>query len=198
MKALMIVDMLNDFIEANGALYCGPEAEAIVPFIRTLAEEYPEHPDRVLHNVNQRMLSYTDAAYFFTVFYGILDPKRSELVYSNAGHHPAIHVRAANGELRLLKNTGIPLGMLDDQEWQQRKIRLAAGDLVVLYTDGITDAQNPQSELYGMERFRSNLQANRKGAPKEVEKSILKDIDRFQDGAPQRDDMAIVILKKDG
>ena len=165
--------------------------------LRTLAEEFPEDPDRVLNNVNQRMLSYTDASHFLTVFYGILELEKNELVYSNAGHNPAIHLKAANGEMTLLKNTGMPLGLFDDQDWQQRKIQLNPGDLVVMYTDGITDAQNQQYELYGMERFKETLQANHKQPPAELDKLVLEDIDRFQDGAPQPDDIAMVILKKD-
>jgi len=165
--------------------------------LRTLAEKLPEHPDRVLNNVNQRMLSYTDASHFITVFYGILEPEKNELVYSNAGHNPAIHLKAGNGEMTLLKNTGMPLGLYDDQDWQQRKIQLDPGDLVVMYTDGVTDAQNPLNQLYGMERFSKTIQANRKCPPAELEKLVLEDIDRFLDGAPQPDDMAMVILRKD-
>ena len=165
--------------------------------LRTLAEEFPGHPDRVLNNVNQRMLSYSDASHFLTVFYGILEPKKNELVYSNAGHNPAIHLKATNGEMMMLKNTGMPLGLFDDQDWQQRKIQLDPGDLVVMYTDGITDAQNPLNELYGMERFSKTIQTNRKRPPAELEKLVLEDIDRFLDGAPQPDDMAMVILRKD-
>ena len=165
--------------------------------LRTLAEELPEHPDRVLNNVNQRMVSYTDGSHFVTVFYGILDPEKNELVYSNAGHNPAIHLKAANGEMKMLKNTGMPLGLFDDQNWQQQKIQLDPGDLVVMYTDGITDAQNPLYELYGMERFTNTIQANRKRPPAALEKLVVEDIDVFLDGAPQPDDMAMVILKKD-
>ncbi|MEA1976702.1 MAG: SpoIIE family protein phosphatase [Chloroflexota bacterium] len=165
--------------------------------LRTLAEKLPDHPDRVLKNVNQRMLSYIDASHFITVFYAILEPEKNELVYSNAGHNPAIHLKAANGEIQLLKNTGIPLGLYDDQVWQKRKIQLDPGDLVVIYTDGITDAQNSLNELYGMDRFSKNIQANRNRPPAELEKLILEDIDRFLDGAPQPDDMALVILRKD-
>ena len=165
--------------------------------LRTLAEEFPEDPDRVLNNVNQRMLSYTDTSHFLTVFYGILELEKNEFVYSNAGHNPAIHLKAANGKMTLLKNTGMPLGLFADQDWRQRKIQLNPGDLVVMYTDGITDAQNQQYELYGMERFKETLQANHKQPPAELDKLVLEDIDRFQDGAPQPDDIAMVILKKD-
>ncbi len=165
--------------------------------LRTLAEELPENPDRVLTNVNQRMVSYTDGSHFVTVFYGILDPEKNELVYSNAGHNPAIHLKAANGEMKMLKNTGMPLGLFDDQDWQQRKIQLDPGDLVVMYTDGVTDAQNPLYELYGVERFTNTIEANRKCSPADLEKLVLADIDRFLDGAPQPDDMAMVILRKD-
>ncbi len=165
--------------------------------LRTLAEELPENPDRVLNNVNQRMVSYTDGSHFVTVFYGILDPEKNELVYSNAGHNPAIHLKSANGEMKMLKNTGMPLGLFDDQNWQQQKIQLDPGDLVVMYTDGVTDAQNPLYELYGMERFTNTIQANRKRPPAALEKLVVEDIDLFLDGAPQPDDMAMVILKKD-
>jgi sigma-B regulation protein RsbU (phosphoserine phosphatase) len=165
--------------------------------LRTLAEEFPAHPDRVLSKVNQRMLSYSEASHFLTVFYGILEPKENELVYSNAGHNPAIHLKAVNGEMMMLKNTGMPLGLFDDQDWQQRKIQMDPGDLLVMYTDGVTDAQNPLNELYGMDRFSNTIQAHRKRPPSELVKFILEDIDRFLDGSPQPDDLAMVILRKD-
>ena len=66
-----------------------------------------------------------------------------------------------------------------------------------MYTDGVTDAQNPLYELYGMERFTNTIQANRKRPPAALEKLVIEDIDLFLDGAPQPDDMAMVILKKD-
>lgn len=97
----------------------------------------------------------------------------------------------------LLKNTGMPLGLFDDQDWQQRKIQLDPGDMVIMYTDGVTDAQNPLNEFYGMERFSKTVQANRRRPPAELEKLVLEDIDRFLDGAPQPDDMAMVILRTD-
>ncbi len=90
----------------------------------------------------------------------------------------------------------MPLGLFDDQDWQQRKIQLDPGDLLVMYTDGVTDAQNPLYELYGMERFMNIIQANWKRPPAELEKLVIEDIDRFLDEAPQPDDMAMVILKK--
>jgi len=141
------------------------------------------------------MLSYSDASHFLTVFYGILEPEKNELVYSNAGHNPAIHLKATNGEMKMLKNTGMPLGLFDDQDWQQRKIQLDPGDMVIMYTDGVTDAQNPLNALYGI--FSKTIQANRRRPPAELEKLVLEDIDRFLDGAPQPDDMAMVILRKD-
>jgi len=99
--------------------------------------------------------------------------------------------------MKMLKNTGMPLGLVDDQEWQQRKFQLDPGDIIVMYTDGITDAQSPLNELYGMERFSETIQTNRERPPAELEKLVIADIDRFLDGAPQPDDMAMVILRKD-
>ncbi len=64
------------------------------------------------------------------------------------GNNPSTF-QVADGEMKVLKNTGMPLGLFDDQDWQQRKIQLDPGDLVAMYTDGVTDAQNPLNDLYG-------------------------------------------------
>ena len=105
--------------------------------IRTYAAEYPAQPEIVLKAVNRRIVKDTDSSHFTTVFYGILDPDTGTLVYSNAGHCPPYLMNAAEGgNARRLIRTGVPLGILGEETWEQAVVQLAPGDVLVLYTDG--------------------------------------------------------------
>ena len=110
---------------------------------RTYAAEYPAQPEMVLTAANRRILLDTDASQFVTVFYGILDPATGSMVYCNAGHVPPYVISPQEpGDVRELIRTGLPLGIFEDRAWEQAAVQLAPGDVMVLYTDGVTDAEN--------------------------------------------------------
>ncbi|MFX1412175.1 MAG: SpoIIE family protein phosphatase, partial [Promethearchaeota archaeon] len=122
--------------------------------IRTYAAEYDTQPELVLGAVNRRILGDTQADLFVTVFYGILDPATGRLTYSNAGHNPPILLRARDGAaMPTLRKTGTPLGIWAELTWGQQMVQLAPGDSLVLYTDGVTDAENEEVVFFGPERL---------------------------------------------
>jgi sigma-B regulation protein RsbU (phosphoserine phosphatase) len=172
--------------------------------IRTYAPQYPAQPELVLGAVNRRILADTSASEFVTVFYGILDLATGTLLYSNAGHWPAFRFHARNeGDTQELTATGIPLGILKDRAWRQEALQIDPGDLLVLYTDGITEAHNEQAVLFGQERLlesvRASLRARGTQPPvaQEIHDAILADVHRFAGNAPRSDDMALAILLRD-
>jgi serine phosphatase RsbU (regulator of sigma subunit) len=163
--------------------------------IRTYAQDYPSQPESVLSAVNQRIISDTDATRFMTVFYGILDPAIGRLIYCNAGHNPPILLRSGKKVTEdRLSNTGVPLGLFEDETWKHAEVQLNPGDMLVLYTDGVTEAQNSEGEFFDLHRLIQSAIANLGHEAKAVQQAILADIDQFMGGAPQLDDIAMVIL----
>ncbi len=167
--------------------------------IRTYAKEYPAQPELVFSAVNRRILEDTAAHQFVTVFYGVLEPSTGELAYANAGHCPALLVHAQeHGAMQALYNTGLPLGIYHDATWGQRVVQLAPGDVLVLYTDGITEAQDAQESFFEQDRLRESLIANREHPAETIRDAILRAVDKFVRDAPQSDDIALAVVARQG
>ena len=165
---------------------------------RTYAAEYPTQPERVISAVNRRLLVDTGVDSFITAFYGVLDLANGTLAYCNAGHNPPYWVQTqAGGEIHPLAGTGVPLGIFEDRSWTQETIQLAPGDSLVLYTDGVTDAQSVQAEFFDESRLRASVQANLGRSAREIQEAILGDISDFIGSAPQCDDIALVIIVRE-
>jgi phosphoserine phosphatase RsbU/P len=162
--------------------------------IRTYAAEFPDEPARVVTAVNQRLLQDAHADQFVTLFYGVLDPDTATLVYSNAGQNPPLLVSGCGRtDWQKLAATGPPLGVLDDRSWSQRQLTICPGGTLILYTDGITEAQNERGNFYDRERLLISAQS-RLGLPAEaLAEGILADVNRFCDGQSQLDDIALLV-----
>lgn len=135
---------------------------------------------------------------FMTLFYGEIDTQKLTLRYANAGHDAPLLYRKKQDQFEELEGTGIPLGMMDDFEYEEGEvIQIQAGDILVLSTDGITESMNPQGEQFGTERL---LEVIKNGANKSANQ-IIKDcydrVQKFCQGTPQRDDLTLVIVKFD-
>ena len=163
--------------------------------IRTYAIEYDNQPELVLSAANRRILADTGAGQFVTVFYGVLDPTSGELVYSNAGHNPPYHLSARDGNvIQELDRTGVPLGILDGGTWQQRVVHLAPGDVLLLYTDGITEAQNAQGTFFDEDRLREAVRANLGRSAQDIQDGVIAQVDAFVSDTPQFDDIAMMVV----
>jgi serine phosphatase RsbU (regulator of sigma subunit)/DNA-binding NarL/FixJ family response regulator len=166
--------------------------------LRTYAGEYAARADRVLAAVNDRILSEARAGLFVTMFYGIVDPADGTLTYANAGHPPACILDVGRGAApRMLGKTGMALGVLETERWGKKTVALAPGDVLLLYTDGVTDAQDPRGAMFGMERLLRAADAQLGHRADEMRDGILAGIDRFADGAPQLDDITLVVLARE-
>lgn len=166
--------------------------------IRTYTREYPHQPEVVLCSANSRIISDTDANRFVSVFLGALDPMSGSFVYCNAGHNPPILFSGDEDEkLKVLTKTGLILGVLENETWKQGSVELKPGDVLVHYTDGVTEAQNMEGDLYGVKRLIQCVQANRGRSAEEIQEAILADIYNFMGSAPQFDDIALVILVRE-
>jgi sigma-B regulation protein RsbU (phosphoserine phosphatase) len=163
--------------------------------IRTYAAEYPTQPELVLSAANRRIMMDTRTSMFVTVFYGILDPAVGTLTYCNAGHDPPYLLSAQNGEaVQTLRRTGPLLGIFEDATWEQRTVQLAPGDALVLYTDGVTDAEDGTGTFFGRERLLEIAEANRGRSAQDVQAALIAEVQEFVGEAPQFDDLTLMVV----
>ena len=161
---------------------------------RTYATEYHTRPELVLSIANRRILSDARAGLFVTAFYGILDPATGRLTYCNAGHNPPYLLSAQNRDtVQTLSRTGMVLGVVKDTIWKKETIRLAPGDVLVLYTDGVTDAEDEQGSFFGLERLLEIAQANQGRSAQDIQDALLAGVHQFMGDTPQFDDITLVI-----
>lgn len=161
--------------------------------IRIFAHEYHQDPARVLKTVNQHILHNARANLFVTVFFGVLDPTSGQFRYANAGHNPPYIIGESEG-LKTLANTGMPLGIDEENEWSQNEIIISDGEILLMYTDGLTDAQNMAGEFIDRKILLSTFQQSSGKNVADIQSSILDKIHRFVGDAPRFDDLTLVIL----
>ena len=166
--------------------------------IRTYAVEYDAEPEVVFFAANRRLLSDARANLFVTAFYGILDPGQGTLSYCNAGHNPPLLIRSSdNGKVESLSRTGIAVGIEEDATWTQASIKIDPGDLLLLYTDGIPDAQNIDGMFFEEEKLIEIAQSSLGQPAHEIQKTILEVVQQFVGEAPQSDDITLMVLVRD-
>jgi len=166
--------------------------------LRTYTIEFDAEPEVVLYATNQRLLEDAGAHLFVTAFLGILDPNSGELIYCNAGHNPPFIINRQNdAEIKTLKRTGIALGIELESTWDQETIQILPGDALVLYTDGIPDAQNSKGEFFEYDRLIEIAELNSHLPAYQLQNSILEEIQRFVGDIPQYDDISLMILTRD-
>jgi len=166
--------------------------------IRTYAVEHHARPELAFRAVHRRLLSDTRTRQFVTVFYGVLDPESGTLTYSNAGHNPPYLFSAQDG-FQELDNTGPPLGlrMFVNMSWEQQVVQLAPGDALLLYSDGVTEAEDEQRDFFEEERLIAVGQACRDRSAQEIQQAVLTAVDEFVDEAPQADDITLMVLVRE-
>ncbi|MFO7539017.1 MAG: PP2C family protein-serine/threonine phosphatase [Chloroflexota bacterium] len=162
--------------------------------LRTYAHQYPLEPARVLAETNERILADTHASQFVTLFYAVLDLAGGEMVYANAGHNPALLLSDGDGSISWLPNSGPPLGVMEELTWQERRLHLSAGDRLLLYTDGVTEAQNEADELFTEARLTEVVRANGEETAAGWQTAVLDAVTRFSHQAPQFDDITLLTI----
>lgn len=156
----------------------------------------PTEPSELLAHLNDHLTSrYTlESNHFITAFFGIYHPRTRCIEYSSAGHNPPRLWRARTGEIISLENaTSLPLGIAPDLTWPNASLELQEGDRLVIYTDGIVEAADPQFELFGMERL-DDLIRQVQGTPEELRNAILTAVDVFTHHAPASDDRTLLVI----
>ncbi|MEM7118509.1 MAG: PP2C family protein-serine/threonine phosphatase [Chloroflexota bacterium] len=167
--------------------------------IRTYTMQYPDNPETALQLANERILEDTQSDQFVTVFLGVLTLATGQLVYANAGHNPA-YLFNGSGKMapQLLSHTGIPLGMFEAMNWRQNQVQLAQSDMLVVYTDGVTEAQNGQRAEFGEERMVTVVEAEVQNgrSAQSVAQQLITAVHAFVGDAPQFDDITLLVLQR--
>jgi sigma-B regulation protein RsbU (phosphoserine phosphatase) len=132
---------------------------------------------------------------FVTMVVAVIDLATHEVTVANAGHMAPILRRGKRVEFIGSEETGVPLGVDNDARYRQCRTKIAAGDLFTLYTDGISEAMNPENELYGIARLKKLLAAEKSGVD-QLGKRILEDVKHFVGSRPQSDDMCLICFER--
>jgi len=152
-------------------------------------------PAEIFNRVSPQMNAKTPVESFATAFLGILSTDTGALRFASAGHDPTILVRG-DGEAELLMPTGMPLGLIPEATYTASEAALEPGDSLVMYTDGITEAANPEQEEFGRERLIEACRDHHAEPPKDLASSIEAVVDTFVEGVPYHDDRTLVIVRR--
>jgi phosphoserine phosphatase RsbU/P len=150
----------------------------------------------IFSRVNQYLCERSGEDRYATVFYGVLD-KLGRFEYVNAGHVPPLLLKK-NGGLDGLGSANFPVGMFSEAEYQSSRVQLEPGDYLVIYTDGVSEAANPQNELFEESRLRAILEAFKGNTVDELTESVREGVKNFVSGAPQSDDITILGIQYKG
>ena len=174
----------------------GVPAALFMVIAKTLIKDHTQSgkpPEEVFTEVNRQLCEANDENLFVTAWMGEIST--GKLVYVNAGHNPPV-IGRKNGETEFLRSRpGFVLAGLDFTKYRAGSLELMPGDLLYLYTDGVTEAMNTAQELYGEERLKRTLDANVSAAPEEIFKAVKKDLDDFVADAPQFDDITMLAMR---
>ena len=158
--------------------------------------EVGQPTDQICSKVSRRLFKKSPPERYVTAFIAALDPKSGRLSYTNAGHNAGLLFRADGGVQRLEAN-GMPLGLFPVVEYERVETTLAPGELVLLYTDGITEAANPRGEEFGLERLESTVSRYTREPLVAIAVAIETAVEVFADGTPFGDDRTMVLLRRE-
>jgi hypothetical protein len=150
--------------------------------------------DDLAVQVNETMLRDDISNRFATLFYAELQYDSGSVRYVNAGHNPALAIR--RDSIERLGASGLPLGMLEGSGYEEASLNLDPGEMLLIYSDGVTEAENIDSEEFGIERLEALTPQLRKLDPESAGHLVLTEIDRFLDGLRPADDLSMVIVKR--
>ncbi|RLC01289.1 MAG: hypothetical protein DRH90_16535 [Deltaproteobacteria bacterium] len=166
---------------------------------RMLSEENFSVAD-IMIRANRRTKKDIKSGMFVALLYAVLDAKEKRIQMCSAGQTQPIHLRAGAETADLVETIGdtFPLGILEEVDYQETQVQVASGDKLVFYTDGIVEAMNPASEMFGFERLQEIIQQSKALNAEALLKEIIEGVDDFAAGAAQHDDITIIVVNVEG
>lgn len=192
---ILIADVADKGVGA--ALYMALSRTLIRTYAIEFGEDDPQ-PEVVLFAANGRILNDARAELFVTAFYGILDPGSGTLTYCNAGHPAPLLVRSEGDvDVEFLRATGMPIGIEEDQFWERVTVQILPGDALVLYTDGVPDAQDSEGRFYEEKMLLDVVRSSRGQAAQDIQDLILSDVQEYSSGVQQFDDITLMVIGRE-
>jgi sigma-B regulation protein RsbU (phosphoserine phosphatase) len=154
-------------------------------------------PAEVLAQANNLIMASARSDLFVTLFYAILNPLDGVLTFANGGHNLPLQFDGRSAAVTELAAQGMALGVVTDIEFEQRHTRMELGDLLLFYTDGVTDALNETNQEFGLERLCAVVNAHQTESAEGIVQAINRAVDDFVGDTPQFDDFTLVVLKRE-
>lgn len=151
--------------------------------------------DEIFRRVSRLLYQRTPPEKYATAFMAAIETATGKVAFTNAGHCPSLLVRA-DGSFHWLEATGIPLGLMEEWAYARHETAMAPGDLLMLYTDGITEAMDPSDEEFGTDRLAAAVSAHRGDPLKDLARALEAEMDAFAKGVPYADDRTLVLLRR--
>ncbi|MBR6875945.1 MAG: SpoIIE family protein phosphatase [Bacteroidales bacterium] len=149
-----------------------------------------------METVNNILCGESVGSMFVTVFYGIYDSETGQVDYTNAGHNPP-YILHADGSVEMLQNDGnLVLGVMENMKFKRSSLQLNPGDALVMYTDGVTEAENKEHAQFGESRLEAELAALKGADSKHMVETVLSKVREFAAGAPQSDDITQLVIRR--
>jgi phosphoserine phosphatase RsbU/P len=196
----LLAPHLLGFVVADAAGK-GLPAAIFITLTRTLlraAAQRLDQPGECLTAVNAMLCVDNPTIMFTTAFYGVLDTATGEVLFGNAGHNPPYILRGDGTVDTLIGTGGMALGVMDDMRYQTQRTRLAPGETLVCFSDGVTEATNAEGALFGEERLVALFAGQNQSHPTELLGTIIVEVDSYMALAPMADDVTLLVLRYNG
>ena len=150
----------------------------------------------IMKKVNNLICESVKRGEFVTAVYGVLDTRNHVFTFANAGHNPPLLLRKS-GKVEPLREGGLTLGILPDRDYEERPIYIDSGDILILYTDGITEAANSRDELFGTERLVALVKEHRDLPARQMRERIMEAVLSYRSEDSPHDDLTLMLIKAD-
>lgn len=197
-------DLYDFFVRHDKLFFCigdvsgkGVPAALVMAMTHSLFRNvtaHEENPAAIVSEMNKALTEQNSENMFLTLFLGVLDCKTGRLDYCNAGHNAPVLM--TNGQWQMVEVVAnLPLGVESDFEYTMQTAQMACNDLLFLYTDGLTEAENASYEQYGEQRMLQSLSAMTDTRPREIIDGMQNNVEVFVDGAQQSDDLTMLAIR---
>ena len=198
-------DLYDYFVRDNQLYFCiGDVSGKGVPAAMVMAvtsalfrslSDGESSPSQVVNGLNANLSNRNDSLMFVTLFFGILDLSSGKLRYCNAGHDAPL-VIGPDGSVEMLEvESNLAVGVMPGWEFVEQEVTLKPGSLLFLYTDGLTEAENPVHALFGMDRILEEARKDGKQSPADFVASMQAAVHTFVDGAEPSDDLTMLAIR---
>jgi serine phosphatase RsbU (regulator of sigma subunit) len=148
----------------------------------------------IMFKVNNLLFESTESDIYVTAVYGVLDTKNNIFTFTNGGHNAPIF-RHVDGRMEYLLEGGVALGTFENSKYEERPLGLNPGDIIVFYTDGVTEAKNEKEEEFGTKRLKQVINDSCYLSAPEIQNNIYQAVKDFTGNLPQADDLTMIVIK---